>query len=135
YLLFGVIFALVVLARSWLRAGVRLGFLTAVVFVAAYAVVLVPWTVRNVVVLDRFVPVTTGGGKALFVATYLPGDGRQLRVKRALIEKFTGKPPTVQQVADTEMKNLLDRVAHKYPDMERDAALARIGRENFRKYF
>ena len=27
--------------------------------------------------LDRFVPVTTGGGKALFVATYLPGDGRQ----------------------------------------------------------
>ena len=36
-----------------------------------------PWTVRNSVTLDRFVPVTTGGGKALFVATYLPGDGRQ----------------------------------------------------------
>jgi len=32
------------------------------------------------------------------------------------------------------MKDLLDKVARKYPDMERDAALARIGRENFRKY-
>src|SRR4029079_17078679 len=135
YLLFGVIFALVVLARSWLRAGVRLGFLTAVVFVAAYAVVLVPWTVRNYVVLDRFVPVTTGGGKALFVATYLPGDGRQLRVKRELIRRFEGKRDvTDKEVADTQMKDLLDKVARKYPDLERDAALAKIGRENFRKY-
>jgi hypothetical protein len=135
YLLFGAIFALVILVRSWLRAGVRLGILTAVVFVAAYAVVLVPWTVRNVVVLDRFVPVTTGGGKALFVATYLPGDGRQLRVKRKLIERFEHKSEvTDKEVAATQMKDLLDKVARKYPDMDRDAALARIGRENFRKY-
>jgi hypothetical protein len=32
------------------------------------------------------------------------------------------------------MSDLLDGVAKKYPDMERDAALARIGRENFRHY-
>jgi hypothetical protein len=32
------------------------------------------------------------------------------------------------------MKDLLDKVARKYPDLERDAALAKIGRENFRKY-
>jgi 4-amino-4-deoxy-L-arabinose transferase-like glycosyltransferase len=135
YLLFGAAFALVILVRSWRRAGVRIGVLTAVVFVAAYALVLVPWTVRNLVVLDRFVPVTTGGGKALFVATYLPGDGRQLRVKRKLIERFSGRSEvTDQQVADTQMKDLLDRVARKYPDLERDAALGRIGRENFRKY-
>ena len=58
---------------------------------APFALVLAPWTVRNYLVLDRFVPVTTGGGKALFVATYLPGNGRQLPVKRALIKRFTGK--------------------------------------------
>jgi hypothetical protein len=87
-------------------------------------------------VLDRFVPVTTGGGKALFVATYLPGNGRQLPVKRALIKRFTGKQNVSdREVAKTQMKDLLDRVARKYPNMERDAALARIGRENFRKYF
>ena len=97
---------------------------------------LVPWTIRNYIVLDKFVPVTTGGGKALFVATYLPGKGRQLPVKRALIKRFTGKEDvTDREVAGTQMRDLLDRVARKYPDMERDAALARIGRENFRKYF
>jgi dolichyl-phosphate-mannose-protein mannosyltransferase len=135
YLLFGAIFAFVILARGWHRAGVRLGVLAAVAFVAAYTLVLAPWTVRNLIVLDRFVPVTTGGGKALFVATYLPGDGRQLRVKRELIERFEGRSEvTDREVASTQMKDLLDRVARKYPNLERDAALAKIGRENFRKY-
>jgi hypothetical protein len=32
------------------------------------------------------------------------------------------------------MAPLLNRVAKKYPDLSRDAALARIGRENFVKY-
>ena len=116
-------------------AASRLGVAAAVLFVAAFALVLAPWTVRNFVVLDRFVPVTTGGGKALFVATYLPGDGRQLRVKRELIRRFEGKrtSPTGRS-RDTQMKDLLDKVARKYPDLERDAALAKIGRENFRKY-
>ena len=41
---------------------------------------------------------------------------------------------TDREVADTQMKDLLDKVARKYPDLERDAALAKIGRENFRKY-
>jgi hypothetical protein len=97
--------------------------------------VLVPWTIRNLVSLDRFVPITTGGGKALFVATYLPGDGRQIPTKRHLIEIQTGNQNVSdQQVAKTQMADLLNRVARKYPGLERDAALAKIGRENFRKY-
>ena len=96
----------------------RVGVLAAALFVAAFALVLAPWTVRNYVVLDRFVPVTTGGGKALFVATYLPGDGRQLRVKSELIRRFEGKQEvTDREVADTQMKDLLDKVARKYPDL------------------
>jgi hypothetical protein len=97
--------------------------------------VLGPWTARNAIVLDRFVPVTTGGGKALFVATYLPGSGRQQLVKRQLIARYYGKKDLpYTQVLNTEMAPLLDRVAKKYPDLSRDAALARIGRENFVKY-
>ena len=61
---------------------------------AAFCAVLAPWALRNYLVLDRFVPVTTGGGKALFVATYLPGKGRQLPVKRALIETLHGQATT-----------------------------------------
>jgi 4-amino-4-deoxy-L-arabinose transferase-like glycosyltransferase len=136
YLPFAAVFGVIALVRIGQRRGYRTGFACAALFVVAFAAVLAPWTVRNYLVLDKFVPVTTGGGKALFVATYLPGKGRQLPVKRALIKRFTGKQDvTDREVAQTQMKDLLDKVARKYPDMERDAALARIGRENFRKYF
>jgi 4-amino-4-deoxy-L-arabinose transferase-like glycosyltransferase len=135
YLIFAFLLGLLVLVRAWRWRGVRVAVASTAVFVAAFALVLAPWTIRNYIVLDRFVPVTTGGGKALFVATYLPGDGRQIRVKRHLIEINTGNHHvTDEQVARTQMADLLDGVAKKYPNMERDAALARIGRENFRKY-
>jgi 4-amino-4-deoxy-L-arabinose transferase-like glycosyltransferase len=135
YLIFGFLFGLLVLAKMWRDRGVRLGVASAALFVCAFALVLAPWTIRNFIVLDRFVPVTTGGGKALFVATYLPGDGRQIRVKRHLIEIRTGNHHVSdEEVARTQMSDLLDSVAKKYPNLERDAALAKIGRENFRKY-
>ncbi len=135
YLMFAGILGLVVLVKLARDRGLRIGVASVGLFVAAFALVLAPWTIRNFVVLDKFVPVTTGGGKALFVATYLPGDGRQLRVKRELIRRFEGKQDvTDREVADTQMKDLLDKVARRYPDLERDAALAKIGRENFRKY-
>ena len=137
YLPFVALFALLALARVWLghRAGLLPGLAAALLLVVAFCGVLAPWTVRNSIVLDRFVPVTTGGGKALFVATYLPGDGRQQLVKRQLIARYYGKKdlPYVQ-VRDTAMEPLLNRVAKKYPELGRDAALARIGRENFKKY-
>ena len=137
YLPFVALFALLALARVWLghRAGLVPGLVAALLLVVAFCGVLAPWTARNYLVLDRFVPVTTGGGKALFVATYLPGSGRQQLVKRQLIARYYGKKDIpYTQVLNTEMAPLLDRVAKKYPDLSRDAALARIGRENFVKY-
>lgn len=135
YLPFGVLLGLAVGLKVARGRGVRIGAAAAALFVCAFAIVLVPWTVRNLVVLDRFVPVSTGGGKALFVATYLPGKGRQLPTKRELIGRFQHKQNvTDKEVANTQMADLLDRVAKRYPGLERDAALARIGRENFRKY-
>ena len=137
YLPFVALFALLALARVWLghRKGLAPGIAAAALLVVAFCGVLAPWTARNAIVLDRFVPVTTGGGKALFVATYLPGDGRQQLVKRQLIERYYGKKDLpYEQVRDTEMEPLLNRVAKTYPEVGRDAALARIGRENFVKY-
>jgi 4-amino-4-deoxy-L-arabinose transferase-like glycosyltransferase len=137
YLPFVALFALLALLRVWRghRAGLVPGLVAAVLLVVAFCGALAPWTARNYAVLDRFVPVTTGGGKALFVATYLPGDGRQQLVKRQLIARYHGKRDLpYEQVRDTAMEPLLDRVAERYPDLGRDAALARIGRENFRKY-
>jgi 4-amino-4-deoxy-L-arabinose transferase-like glycosyltransferase len=136
YLVFAAAFALLAFVRVARGRGWRMGIASSALLLAAFAAVLAPWTVRNYTVLDRFVPVTTGGGKALFVATYLPGNGRQLQVKRALIKRIKhDRYVSPEEVAQTQMKDLLDHVARKYPDMDRDAALARIGRENFRKYF
>ncbi|MEX0993277.1 MAG: glycosyltransferase family 39 protein [Solirubrobacterales bacterium] len=136
YLMFGAVFALLALLRVTRSRQLKLGVAAAALVAVSFALVLIPWTARNYVVLDKFVPVTTGGGKALFVATYYPGDGRQLPTKRKLIEQFTGESSVSDmQVANTQMSDLLDRVASRYPNLDRDAALARIGRENFRKYF
>lgn len=137
YLPFVAVFALLALLRVWRGHGRGLapGIAAAAILVAAFCGVLAPWTARNYVVLDRFVPVTTGGGKALFVATYLPGSGRQQLVKRQLIARYYGKQDLpYTEVLQTEMAPLLNRVAQKYPDLSRDAALARIGRENFVEY-
>jgi 4-amino-4-deoxy-L-arabinose transferase-like glycosyltransferase len=136
YLPFVAVFALLALARMWHRESLFPGVVAALLLVVAFCGVLAPWTARNAIVLDRFVPVTTGGGKALFVATYYPGRGRQQLVKRELIARYYGKKDIpYTQVLNTEMAPLLDRVAKKYPQLSRDAALGRIGRENFVKYF
>ena len=83
----------------------------------------------------RFVPISTGGGKALFIGTYLPGNGLHLDVKRELLRRFEGReniPAT--ELSRISMTPLLNRVASRYPDLERDAALQKIGRENARRY-
>jgi 4-amino-4-deoxy-L-arabinose transferase-like glycosyltransferase len=40
--------------------------------VGCACLVVLPWTVRNFVVLDRFVPLSTGGGQVLYQGSYLP---------------------------------------------------------------
>jgi hypothetical protein len=130
------VFALFVAWRVWKDRGWRLAVGSTAVLLVGAALIVLPWTVRNLIVLDDLVPVTTGGQKALFVATYLPGDGRQVPTKRELMRQLLGEkdPITTDELKAQPMNELLDRVARKYPDMPRDQALGRIGRENARKY-
>jgi hypothetical protein len=131
------VFALLAAWRVFRDRGWKLALVSALVLVAAAALVVAPWVVRNRVVLGKWVPVTTGGGKALFVATYLPGDGRQVPTKRELMRRYLGAkdPINTKELRAQEMTPLLNRVAEeRYPDMPRDEALGRIGKENLRKY-
>jgi hypothetical protein len=102
---------------------------------ACALVVVIPWMVRNHSDVGQWT-VSTGGGKALFVATFLPGDGRQVPTKRELMRRFLGAkdPITTPELKAQSMTPLLDRVARKYPDLPRDKALGRIGKENLKKY-
>jgi Dolichyl-phosphate-mannose-protein mannosyltransferase len=131
-----VVFAAFAAWRVWRDRSWRPAIASAAVLLAAAALVVAPWTIRNVIVLDRVVPVTTGGEKSLFVATYLPGDGRQVPTKRELMRRLLGAqdPITTDELRAQPMEDLLDRVARRYPDLPRSEALGRIGRENFRKY-
>jgi 4-amino-4-deoxy-L-arabinose transferase-like glycosyltransferase len=127
YLLFGAAFAALALIRR--------GPVPALVLAAAFALPIAPWAIHVSGEVGRFVPVTTGAGKALFIGSYLPGDGIHDRVKIELMERYLGmRDVTPEQRARQPMEPLLDRVAEKYPDLPRDAALNRIGRENLSRF-
>lgn len=97
----------------------------------SFAVVVAPWAVHASGELGRFVPVSTGGGKALFIGTYLPGDGLHDGVKQHLLHRIRGGDPiSVDRLRRIPMNPLLDRVAERYPGLPRDTALGRVGREN-----
>jgi 4-amino-4-deoxy-L-arabinose transferase-like glycosyltransferase len=127
YLAFVVVFALIALFRG--------GLLAALVLAVAFALPIVPWTAHVSSVEGRFIPISTGGGKALFIGTYLPGDGLHLDVKRELLRRFEGRENIpASELSRISMTPLLNRVAEKYPDLDRDAALQKIGRENAERY-
>lgn len=97
----------------------------------AALVVIAPWTARNAEALGRFVPISTGGGQVLFAGTYLPSDGNPERVGTEVIERHPELfgPNAVQRL---RLEQILARLAaDRYPDLETDQALAKMGREQF----
>jgi 4-amino-4-deoxy-L-arabinose transferase-like glycosyltransferase len=137
YLLVACAFALLALIRVGRERGWRLGLAGAGLLVAALLVPIVPWTARNAIVLDRTVPISTGGGKALYVGTFLPADGEYQRVKALLVRRYLHRDLAPHSVALDEIDPtpLFDRVADRYPDLPRDSALGKIGKQNFSNYF
>jgi hypothetical protein len=127
YLAISLLIAVVVFAQAG-REGWRTGLARAAVMMAGLALVVAPWTVRNAVALDRFVPVSTGGGQVLFAGSYLPSAGDPERVGAEVLERHPGLAR--QLPADARLEQILTALAEqRYPGMETDAALARMGRE------
>jgi 4-amino-4-deoxy-L-arabinose transferase-like glycosyltransferase len=127
YLAFVLVFALLALWRGGLKP--------ALILALAFALPVAPWAIHVSSVEGRFVPISTGGGKAIFIGTYLPGNGLHLDVKRELLRRqrgLTNISPT--ELSKISMTPVLNRVARKYPDLPRDAALQKIGRENAQHY-
>jgi 4-amino-4-deoxy-L-arabinose transferase-like glycosyltransferase len=133
YLLVGAAFVVLAALHQWRAREWRLGLAGAAVLLVALILPILPWTIRNVVVLDKVVPISTGGGKALYVGTFLPADGEYQRVKAILAERYMSFTPTDLDRVDPTP--LFDEVAKQHPDLPRDEALGKIGKENFSKYF
>ena len=137
YLVVGAAFALLALVRIGRQRDWRRGLAGAALLVAALLLPIVPWTIHNAVTLDRFVPISTGGGKALYVGTFLPADGEYQRVKALLVKRYLHREldPSSAALDRVDPTPLFDRVASRYPDLPRDSALGKIGKQNFSHYF
>jgi 4-amino-4-deoxy-L-arabinose transferase-like glycosyltransferase len=117
------------------------GLAGAAVVLIALVLPILPWTIRNLVVLERLVPISTGGGKALYTGTYLPADGEYQRVKAILVERYEHRhlAPNSEALNKVDPTPLFDRVANEaiaeHPGLTRDQALGKIGKEDLSKYF
>lgn len=134
YLPVGFAFAIAALVGIGRERGWRPGAVAAAVLVAGFVAPIVPWTVHNLVSLDRFVPISTGGGKALYVGTNLSADGDYQRVKAQLVERYQGRSlePGSPELNAVNPTPLFDRVAARHPDLPRDSALGKIGKDQLR---
>jgi 4-amino-4-deoxy-L-arabinose transferase-like glycosyltransferase len=137
YLLVGIAFALLALIRVWRARSWQPGLAAAALLVAALLLPIVPWGVRNQVALHRTVPISTGGGKALYVGTFLPADGEYQRVKAILAKRYLHREydPHSRALEEVNPVPLFNRVANRYPKLPRDSALGKIGKQNFSAYF
>lgn len=136
YLLVGLAFVVLAGVRVLRERGWKPGLAAGALVLVGLLLPILPWTVRNVVVLDRLVPISTGGGKALYVGTYLPGDGEYQRVKARLARRYLGRDlePGSEALDRVNPTPLFDRVAARHPELPRDEALGRVGRDNLSRY-
>jgi 4-amino-4-deoxy-L-arabinose transferase-like glycosyltransferase len=141
YLGVAIVIAAVVFARG-IGVEWRRPLAQAAVLLAGVVLTVVPWTVRNAVVLDRLVPISTGGGQVLFSGSYMPSGGDPERVGREVLERHPGLTRRLAAeyvepgagleavLAKVRLEQILAALAEqRYPELETDRALARMGRE------
>jgi 4-amino-4-deoxy-L-arabinose transferase-like glycosyltransferase len=137
YLPVGIAFVVLAAIRVGRARGWQPGLAGAGSLLLGLLLPIVPWTVHNQVSLGRTVPISTGGGKALYVGTFLPADGEYQRVKARLAARYLHRdlPPNSEALERVDPTPLFDQVAARYPDLPRDSALGKIGKQNFSKFF
>jgi hypothetical protein len=75
------------------------------------------------------VPISTGGGQVLFAGTYLPSDGDPEKVGAEAVAENPDlfSPQDAQRL---RLEQILARLAaDRYPEMETDQALSKLGKE------
>ena len=129
-----VIWAALLVRRAQL--GWRRAALGAAALAAGALVTVTPWVIEASRERGSFVPISTSGGSAIFVGTYLPGGGSMYGLKRSLGNQLRLQDPRLGAVPNFRLpqERLLELVAARHPELTRDAALEREARENVDRY-
>src|SRR5205807_10167754 len=112
--------------------GGRAAGLAALALVAGTVVAVAPLVRDASHVRGSFVPISTSGGSAFFVGTYLPGNGNMFGLKRSLGNQLRLQDPQLASVPNFRLpqERLLDLVAPRHPEPTRDPSLHRQAREH-----
>ena len=119
-------------ARRKPLPGLALGALVA----AGALIALAPWSLYASARKGSFVPVTTGSSSALFVGTYLPGNGTTVGMKRALGAEAKKRNPKLRGTADfdLEARSVLAVIAARHPELPFNEAVSKEARRNIARY-
>ena len=132
-------FVLAPLVALWTwRAGdgLRRGLLVGGCILGGAVLAIAPWSVYASERAGELVPVTRGSASALFVGTYLPGNGTTVGMKRSLGAAAKRRNPKLRNRADfdLEARSVLAVVADRHPDLEFNRAVALEARKNISRY-
>jgi 4-amino-4-deoxy-L-arabinose transferase-like glycosyltransferase len=122
---------------TWRAAGDgRRGLLVGACILGGAIVAIAPWSVYASERAGELVPVTRGSASALFVGTYLPGNGTTVGMKRSLGAAARKRNPKLRGIADfdLEARSVLAVVAARHPGVDFNTAVGREARHNITRY-
>jgi hypothetical protein len=130
------VLAALVAVWTWRAQTLRRGLLVGGLILGGAVVAIAPWSVYASDRAGELVPVTRGSASALFVGTYLPGDGTTVGMKRSLGAAAKRRNPKLRGRADfdLEARSVLAVVADRHPELEFNRAVALEARKNISRY-
>jgi 4-amino-4-deoxy-L-arabinose transferase-like glycosyltransferase len=122
---------------TWRAAGdARRGLVVGGAILGGAVLAIAPWSVYASQRAGEFVPVTRGSASALFVGTYLPGNGTTVGMKRSLGAAAKQRNPKLRGTADfdLEARSVLAVIAARHPDLDFNRAVGLEARRNVSRY-
>ncbi|MDQ2621404.1 MAG: glycosyltransferase family 39 protein, partial [Actinomycetota bacterium] len=137
-LVFAVLAATLALVER--HGGFRHAAAPAAMMLLGVLLVIAPWTIRNFAEFQRVVPLSTGGGQALYSGSYVASGGNPTKVVPDLLARQTGIRAELaaqnrisgEGPGSVTPERVFSLLAERtLPHLETDEALSRLGRERY----
>jgi hypothetical protein len=130
YLVLLAVLPLVAVVRLRRRAGNGIArFAPAAVLAGCTVLVIVPWTVRNLIELERLVPLSTGGGQLLYQGSYIPAGPDPENITPTILERNPWIRRKLAPLPGPIYRGqvVAELAARRHPGENTDTALTRMG--------